>query len=1772
VVSLVNYYDITAKGPQPQQPGEDRSGLAKLGFGVSAAGALGFVPTGNNKRVWDSYLKGIKAIETGFPGAILRTFRTSEFLSPLESWTSNTFPSKSFLTSGKYGELLRSTFGSSTEDLNILRSGSIFGEVSFGNKPIGMGMLVSPGTQKGSSIADYYARLSNVEMNIKGIGDSVKTDSLSDALLRSKWKLDNNGLSYTEWLDTIGQEASRERLILGAKYREKVRILGKDFGLNDSMKKVIARSEITSKYMRAKAATTAGRLNTLLTKPFEIPVLGDLLHKIPIVKSMAVNPGTASEMFARYTKKGLVAGAAYKGLEYYDYLKATDSPWATVVGSAGGAAIGGLLFNPPGKRFSAAGAAIGAAVGLYTAIAPRFDKGLFHGTASLFTDANVVRAEISQSTGLSESLRRQEEVTPGLVSFKTALGFGGAGALAFGIPSYAGFLGKGIYNSVKSGTPMSETFDALRKVSADKGPWESKIGKAIAGLPKIGKHLSKMKNPMLLGFAAGIAAWGAASTGLSLLSGNPLAAIPGVNLLGTTDDPEELKQIYSGEKDVAIRKGRWWEFGRSSRYEGGKIDYYRPHMLARLESRAYQKGMWGSEEEKWNHDPLLNPMKALFGDDDWKYAYEKKHQYDRPAPLTSTYGEDVPFFGPLIAATLGKLIKPRKMVRTDEWNLGNGEYLNLPDIRGEEEPAYDLGGLRPGAPLAPEEGTQLLNELSYRRREAVGLIGFAEGSITKAVTGREELFQNQETIATMGKETGSEYWLWKHLNLGGGLGATEPIRRFIPHTRSYLDKYNPLSNSMPTWIPDDYFLDLHHGNPFDKIPEAELRLPGAGYAALNPELEGVNPEEYPLIHRLKILGDVAMWSPEYRDTLSKAKANVRMLSDREKSILQTVESQVKERKIRKEFDEYRFDEKKLHSQEITVTDVLSPRSIKAAEFGDMNIELQGFGAITNAPKAMDFARENLLGKKITINMPSMEERRYDLTQSGGRLKAVAKLGDSDYGMELSNQGFAEAKNLTGEFEQLRFSGNERLAGNLSEGILHGLESPLEMLTPMSPVSKLIRKRSALEDYVLTQAIGTGNAFWDKPVENFIRPAKDTTEYNLGSKEIPEGIVQKRNIEEYFDMLEWTKAKKLQDKRSMNETMFGLHVFSTPQAVMRALPRSERDYYSDFSQADSQEERDEILSLVPNNEQRIYKAQWMREAEQGALAKKQAGIAQKIDDKTIADAALARKAEGFDISPELEDQWSQETNGEVPYDDWIRDKKAAEYFSSHSLPGADWLGWCIPLDQYLMSNNILLFANDIKSNCKLTTLQGENKVNQKFKRLTKEKMTTLKVHHNSVHSMSATNNHIVLAIKGQKCKYNLRCSSICSDRCVSWKCEFCETKYHKSYKAEWMPIAEVDIDTFMPIPLLKHTDKNPIFDLGIIDCLPNNTVILDNIIRPRSGRIKPLKRIVEMDESLAWLIGYYLAEGNVWAVGNRMRGVQFTAHIKEVPILELTQKIIKEKFGLDSVIRFKKTPNSESAYLVVSSSIFGWVINSWVGRYCDQKFAPIWLEKITLQSQLALLDGLNTGDSSKDKRNRLILANRNLCEMAKRIYEASGIPTSIHGPKKRNGKEQYSVEPLQSSLNTIIGENFISYRVKEIENFIYEGEVLDFEVEEEHMYCSPIGIYHNSPSVDMEDVKLKYVEMAGLDHHDFDLWGSRLRSLARKPYINQEIIAELQNPDQLTREDKVELNSKGLAKIYSNESNVQIQKISGNVEDTYDFEISDKREGLVKETYKQMGAR
>ena len=313
---------------------------------------------------------------------------------------------------------------------------------------------------------------------------------------------------------------------------------------------------------------------------------------------------------------------------------------------------------------------------------------------------------------------------------------------------------------------------------------------------------------------------------------------------GMLQKPEDIKAEYSGEKLVEIKKGRWWEAGGTP-YEGGETSYFRPHAYAMLMANSKEKSVWGDDAENFN------PITKFFLKN-FTYYLEDKNYYDRPYPMSGTAFEDIPVIGKVLGATIGRLIKPPKLMHEDEIRRLNPET-------GEVEYAYEakygsapeLGELPGGPPKSPYSPIQMLGAIQYQTREIEGLTGYAKNVLQKVFTGREVLGTRDmvyETSTEMDSPI-NNYW---EAELGGFGFTSEPIRRLFPRPRAEIEKYNPVLNSMPYYIPSK----LKRGDPYRKIDNGSARLPGKGYEALNPELQGMSPEDYPDIHKYKILSDV----------------------------------------------------------------------------------------------------------------------------------------------------------------------------------------------------------------------------------------------------------------------------------------------------------------------------------------------------------------------------------------------------------------------------------------------------------------------------------------------------------------------------------------------------------------------------------------------------------------------------------------------------------------------------------------------------------------------------------------------------------------------------------------------------------------------------------------------------------------------------------------------------------------------------------------------------
>lgn len=140
--------------------------------------------------------------------------------------------------------------------------------------------------------------------------------------------------------------------------------------------------------------------------------------------------------------------------------------------------------------------------------------------------------------------------------------------------------------------------------------------------------------------------------------------------LGDHKDKEEYLDYLEYGYDP-VRKGRFWSFGSSSEFRGGKISYFEPNKLRQAHSNYRDIAIYGSSDEKWAHSIIPTPthpfstIRYLMN----PYWLEDKHYEDRPYPVTGKMFTEGTPWGAILNPTLGELIKPKRRMHQKE--MGN---------------------------------------------------------------------------------------------------------------------------------------------------------------------------------------------------------------------------------------------------------------------------------------------------------------------------------------------------------------------------------------------------------------------------------------------------------------------------------------------------------------------------------------------------------------------------------------------------------------------------------------------------------------------------------------------------------------------------------------------------------------------------------------------------------------------------------------------------------------------------------------------------------------------------------------------------------------------------------------------------------------------------------------------------------------------------------------------------------------------------------------------
>lgn len=775
-------------------------------------------------------------------------------------------------------------------------------------------------------------------------------------------------------------------------------------------------------------------------------------------------------------------------------------------------------------------------------------------------------------------------------------------------------------------TELEERFPGLMESPFSKA---AAIGGGTVGGTMIGRHVGAGK-----GAAIGMA--------LGATSGLLFAA-------GVSQDAETLRDIYEGEQEVPVHADRWWVLGRHP-FGGSRIKYWKKHWFAEMMSDYKDKAIYGSRKEAWRGSWLPVPenwflLKNIYD----PYYVENLHYHDRPYPTTAPLFEDVPLVGPLAGATVGRIFKPT-MYR----------HVQAPGAQGAPRDAL-LGqaeAVRLGMAPVPMESPipttkwtmqQLTGETLHRLFDWSGMPGFMLGAIKENLTGEAGWAEGDTLLASSGMITSPERDFYDR-NLGGLLGGTEFLRRFIPRGRRN-GFYNPIQNIAPEWLPGHRsvfpgdragYLDFHTGDPYTALEKGESRLPGAGFEALHG-LHSGTPGVYDDFDKFKILADVAPYSDAFKHYKRVLDQQVHQgaLSDQDvQRYYQTIDNMAERMESRISSTNARFSTGAFAEDTVTVSSILSPTEFQTREMPGVTFKLAG---INDRPATMDGTQ---LGQyyRLKQKLWDLQGQQVRMTWGGPGVETPAILGDLNRDMIASG---LEADRLTGLGYQAKY-GQGGLPAMWERMIHTRLPGPLDY-----PRVKWMGTRSGIEEYEQFQYYGTADTNWSKPFDNYIIPWYNQATFTPNAE-----TARARQITEHMDNLEYLKYRKLEDQalrrgdvqlasqfhQRSSQTMVALQA-NQPNFwanIYRSMPPVERPYFNVFAGTTSEAEQERIIRAVPDYMRRHYLGLWKRKMPAG----------QQFNSPILRRYEEVAQAES-----------------EQPVD-----SRVAEFFASHPTPPKDWMGW------------------------------------------------------------------------------------------------------------------------------------------------------------------------------------------------------------------------------------------------------------------------------------------------------------------------------------------------------------------------------------------------------------------------------------------------------------------------------------------------------------------
>lgn len=348
-------------------------------------------------------------------------------------------------------------------------------------------------------------------------------------------------------------------------------------------------------------------------------------------------------------------------------------------------------------------------------------------------------------------------------------------------------------------------------------------------------------------------------------------------------------------------------------------------------------------------------------------------------------------------------------------------------------------------------------------------------------------------------------------NLGGLGGSLSEIgRRYVPRdpNKNY---YSPIRNTMPDWLPgieSGVNGDLLHGDPYTKIQEGEMRLPGKSYERLyklHPDGTGTGEfANYGVFDRFRILADVNPDSDQYKIAKHEVpllRQSGAMTDDMKKEYDQIVE-QVHDKQDTIRWYDKKFSRADIEKKEVTITKVIDANTFMTREF-ENPIKLAGVKLTKKDNQdVIDWMGQYIHpGAKVKIGYASDPAERTN-KDTYGSMSAVVytnKKEDGRFWFEsnkgqnlnalIANRTWAKPVQIkdrgTATDTQALYSNDMITVGKYMETLTHNILPKVPFLGVVA--DKFLQVRTPIESYKRDQFYGSDWRPWTQPYQGWIKP-------------------------------------------------------------------------------------------------------------------------------------------------------------------------------------------------------------------------------------------------------------------------------------------------------------------------------------------------------------------------------------------------------------------------------------------------------------------------------------------------------------------------------------------------------------------------------------------------------------------------------------------------------------------------------------------------------------